>query len=220
MLQDAINVVNLSLHDTYVKLRHLEHEANHNASSVNLLAQKTAALSLLTGSKVPEKQDNKYVDGLQPFIAYRRLMALATFIKSVTDNPIRPEELFSADMLDNNAIQIDKAINKAEQILTSLETNIVMSTAGRVNAKNIDKYSSFEAVRKVLVTRRLQNVIKKFVNKDVAIPRSIRTLMSPGYLRQTQGTLSGKFLLKNRDVYHDPWYGQVGNIWVFIWVVL
>eukprot|EP01034_Spumella_vulgaris_P030586 gene30586-37827_t len=209
MLNDAINVVNLALHDTYAKLRHLEHEANHNASSANLVAQKTAALSALTGSKIPSPQDKKYVDGLQPYIAYRRLMALATFIKSVTDNPIRPEELFSADMLDNNVNQIDKAINKAEQILTSLETNIVLSTAGRVNSKNVDKYSSFEAVRKVLVTRRLQNVIRKFVNKDVAIPRSIRTLMSAGYLRQTHGNYTGKFLLKNRDVYHDPWYGQI-----------
>ncbi len=98
-------------------------------------------------------------------------------------------------------------MNKAEKILTSLEQNLVESS--KVDTKLQDKYVNFEQIRKVLVARRLQNTIKKFVNKDVAIPRSVRTLMSPGYLRQVHNNKTSKFLLKNRDVYHEPWYGQV-----------
>ena len=39
---------------------------------------------------------NLYLDGLQPFVQYRRLLSLALLVRSLTDNPLLPTELFAS----------------------------------------------------------------------------------------------------------------------------
>jgi len=114
----------------------------------------------------------------------------------------------------------------------------------------VDKYHSFESVRVRLIARRLQNVFRKFLSRDVVVPRSVRLCMSPGYLgmasfatatietpvpvskyvtrasssvtptagmssKTNQSGKGGgftitseKLYLRNREVYHEPWWGQ------------
>jgi len=114
----------------------------------------------------------------------------------------------------------------------------------------LDKYHSFETVRMRLIARRLQNVFRKFLARDVVVPRSVRLCMSPGYLgmasfatatietvapiskyaAKSNAAMTGagmgasgksskvgsgvvtvtyeKLYLRNREVYHEPWWGQ------------
>ena len=39
--------------------------------------------------------NNLYLDGIQPFVQYRRLLSLALMVRSLTDNPLLPTELFA-----------------------------------------------------------------------------------------------------------------------------
>jgi hypothetical protein len=36
----------------------------------------------------------RYFDGIQPYVHYKRLLSLANLIKSLTDNPILPSDIF------------------------------------------------------------------------------------------------------------------------------
>ena len=200
MLIDALNAVTASLQDTHIKLRMREQELSIQRNSVP------------TG-KTEGQKDYLYIDGLQPYIYYRRLLALTALIKGMTDNPIRPEELFNLDVMDNNNHMIDQSITKAESILTGLEHNLLISiaktTAGPTSGNHRrNSIGGFEMVRKILITRRVQHVIKKFVSKDVPVPRSIRLNMRSGYLAELSKGKRTKYLIKSREVYYEPWFGQ------------
>jgi hypothetical protein len=247
VIDDAMEAVKVTLADSHQKLKQqVNEQISHSYAH-------TPGYDRVTLDEVQSKRS--YVDGLQPFIAYRRLLLLSSLIKTICDNPLLPSELFSASDLDNNALNIDHAMFRADKLLTSIEQAFLLAPAGATGKGNtfmglMDKYHSFETVRTRLVARRLQHVFRKFLSRDMVVPRTVRLCMSPGYLgsasfataaieapvskyatrsassvaasaalgsvkNATTGVGKGsgvftyeKLYLRNREVYHEPWWGQ------------
>lgn len=131
-----------------------------------------------------------YLDGIQPYVAYRRLLSLLTLAVAVNDNPLVPAELFTGRQLADNT---DRVMRRAETILTHLEEAVVLPVKNAVDARDLglyqarverllDKYYRFEDVRRTLIARKLQTITRQFVHREVAVPRSVRMLMAAGYL--------------------------------------
>lgn len=155
-------------------------------------------------SNIDEKDmlAHHYIDGVQPYIHYRRLLSVILMIKSVTDNPLLPSEIFidkNRRILPNSNI----GVKHAEKILSSLEECIIPHsvTASTNNVKV--KIHSFEQARKVLVVRRLQNFIRSRIYAPSIVPISMRRHMRPGYLRYCHD-----YSIKKRKVLHLPWWAE------------
>ena len=247
LIEDAMEQVRVSLADSHQKL------VTQVAEAVSHGFAKTSGYDRVTMDDNSSKR--AYIDGIQPFVAYRRLILLCSLVKTICDNPLLPTELFAASDLDNNNLNIDHAMFRAEKMLTSLEQGFLLAPSGAGAKGNmyitlLDKYHSFETVRMRLIARRLQNVFRKFLSRDVVVPRSVRLCMSPGYLgmasfatatietvapiskyaAKSNAAMSGpgvgvsgksgkigsgvvtvtyeKLYLRNREVYHEPWWGQ------------
>ena len=71
---------------------------------------------------------NLYLDGVQPFVQYRRLLSLALLVRSLTDNPLLPTELFATPHRHYTG-NIDISLRQAETLLSNLEAGLV-NTAG------------------------------------------------------------------------------------------
>jgi len=233
VVQDALDAVQVALVDSQSKLR------NRYADGAEEGAEE-------------QPRARTYIDGIQPFIAYRRLLLLSSLIKTLCDNPLLPAELFSAAELDNKTSNIDQAMFRAEKLLNSIEQGFLLAPGGATTKRNVlmgilEKYSAFETVRVSLLARRLQTLFRRFLSRDLPVPRSVRLCMSPGYLGTASfastpadksagmmarvtgevnangqsflkgGVLMERLLLRNREVYHDPWWGQalVGEVYRF-----
>ena len=65
-----------------------------------------------------------FVDGIQPYIQYRRLLATMLMVKSFTDNPLLPSELFLG--MDRTVLpSFEYSLRHAENLLSSLESAVV-----------------------------------------------------------------------------------------------
>jgi hypothetical protein len=220
-----------------------------------------------------------FIDGIQPYLAYRRLISLLSLSRAVNENPLLPTELFSSLSLSNyRESDIRLAIARADRLLSNLEeslflplcrlehegdlefdvnnrsggagdsdnrinvtgskksarsrgANISSATVARGAARlYLEKYLRFERVRRSLVARRVQSVVRKFLSVDAAIPRCVRMLLTPGYLggprkllsslfdgnqaavvkqsrSGTEQSLSGVLPgLRSREVFKEPWW--------------
>ena len=129
------------------------------------------------------------------------------------DNPLLPTEVFSLSDVDKRNPSLDSALYKAELTLSGMERGVVsMSNSSKAAVAAYDRYKSFDEVRRTLVARRIQLLFKKFLAKEVAIPRAVRMNMSAGYLCHNRGlgrTSGTKHFVKNREFYHEPWWGQL-----------
>eukprot|EP00605_Chrysophyceae_sp_TOSAG23-4_P002197 GSChrysophyteH1.ASY1.ANO1.2427.1 assembled CDS len=151
-----------------------------------------------------------FVDGIQPYVAYRRFLSTMLLVKAYSDNPLLPSELFLGQ---DRSLQpsFDYSFKHVENLLSSLE-------AGVITSLRLDKVESsiyrFEATRRNLVTRKIQNFYRCYFRgtnhyggysthyyKSV-VPPSVRQHMRPGYLR-------GMRYLKQRDVPMPPWWAQL-----------
>lgn len=156
-------------------------------------------------SNIDEKDmlPHHYIDGVQPYVHYRRLLSVILMIKSITDNPLLPSEIFidkNRRILPNTNI----GIKHAEKILSSLEECIILRDATDTNNNNNRaKIHSFELARKVLVVRRIQNFIRSRIYAPSIVPRSMRLYMRPGYLRYCD-----ELSIKKRKVLHLPWWAE------------
>lgn len=229
LLEDALETVRTSLQDSHVRLR------DGISSKVSKSYQDRSS------SSKEENIEKSFIDGVQPYVHYRRLILMCSLVRSLCENPLLPTELFSA--LDLEGKNIDVAMFKAEKVLTSLEHGFLLVPGISPNAISgnafiglVNKYHSFEQTRTILVARRLQLCFRKFLCKDIPIPRSVRLCMAPGYLgigtavknggnklaANTAATIAISFgqtfdpesvifenlPLKNRDVHHEPWWAQ------------
>ena len=149
-----------------------------------------------------------FIDGIQPFVSYRRLLALASLIKLISDNPLLPTEFFSISDVDNSIPSLDMALYRAETFLYHLEQAILArSTNSKDSVDAFLRYKKYDEVRKTLIARRIQLLYKTFVSKEPPIPRIVRAEMSIGYLCHSGKTKThAKYYLKNREVYYEPWY--------------
>lgn len=115
--------------------------------------------------------------------------------------------------VDKSSPSIDSALYKAEVTLSGMEKGVVsLSNSSKAAVLAYDRYKSFDEVRRTLVARRIQLLFRKFLSKEVAIPRSVRVNMSAGYLCHNRGlsrTTGTKHYVKNREFYNEPWWGQL-----------
>ncbi len=155
-------------------------------------------------SNIDEKDmlPHHYIDGVQPYVHYRRLLSVILMVKSITDNPLLPSEIFidkNRRILPNTNI----GIKHAENLLSSLEECIVPRSATTSNNNVKVKMHLFEQARKVLVVRRIQNFIRSRIYAPSIVPISMRRHMRPGYLRYCHD-----FSIKKRKVLHLPWWAE------------
>jgi hypothetical protein len=145
------------------------------------------------------KSADKYIDGLQPFIQYHRLLAMVIMVKSFNENSILPISFIldgegthhrpqtpslsphpSPTPLDTTMVQLNTiSLKKVEKVLSCLEDSIFTHSIEH-NAQQ--KYKRFEKFRFSFFARKVQNAFRLFLTKDSSIPRALRYIIRPGYL--------------------------------------
>jgi len=137
-----------------------------------------------------------HVDGIQPLVAYRKLLSMALLIKSLNDNPMLPSNLLTNSYvnvlphLSVNLVKVDKLLGLMEKAL-------------QVDEAGDHKVFSFEEARNSIMVRKLQLVFRSFVASNPPVPRLVRSVMRPGYLRSV-----GYNMIKRRMIIQDPWWTQ------------
>lgn len=138
--------------------------------------------------------NNLGIDGLQPYVMYRRLMTLALAAKTFGDNPLIPTELLPRTRLDSKSgayVKMNQIkLPRVEVLLDGLESAVL-------NNRKASK-TLFDVVRMCVASRSIQRSYRNFITTDIFMPCSLRVCMRPGYL-------SGKGDLKSRRVYLEPW---------------
>ncbi len=96
-----------------------------------------------------------FVDGIQPYVQYRRLLATMLLVKSYCDNPLLPSELFLG--MDRTVLpSFEYSLKHVENLLSSLE-------AGFVTGLRLDKIDNpAQPITKVLIpTVRITEALAK-----------------------------------------------------------
>jgi hypothetical protein len=184
-----------------------------------------------------------FLDGVQPYLHYRRLLSLSLMMQSINENPYLPTEIFTAVYIQNNEENIEKSVLRVEKIIDSLES-CLFSPADmeivNIPKQIVNRHEKFQQVREILLIRKIQMIFRRFLSKEVPIPRSVRKVMAAGYLTNTihqqhlldvppptsvatsvlPASVASKFYsvpLKHREVYHEPWWSQINiaNIYLF-----
>lgn len=137
-----------------------------------------------------------HVDGIQPLVAYRKLLSIALLLKALNDNPILPSNLLTNSYV-NVLPTLSVNLVKVDKLLGLLERALQVDEAGEHNV------SAFEEARRSIMVRKLQLVFRAFVATNPPVPRSVRFVMRPGYLRATRYNM-----IKRRLVIQDPWWTQ------------
>jgi hypothetical protein len=162
LIQEALDTVTQSLHESFQQIVRSRFD------------------SFSDGPK-----GRKHIDGIQPFVYYRRLLSLTSLIKSMTDNPLLPTEMF-ATRHRNVLPNIDISLCHIESMLTYMEHSIVLGSD--FASANNSRFLRFEKARKSLVARKIQFMFRHFVKGcEFLVPRPVRLAMRPGYLRGRNG---------------------------------
>lgn len=186
MLSDALDVVNLSLNESHAKLKK----------------------RFISDQEKRDRKPHHYIDGVQPYVHYRKLLSLALLVKTVTDNHLLPTELF-AERHRNILPNMNISMIKTEKLLSCLEEGLLIGSDNETGRTNT-KFYRFENVRKNILVRKLQFVFRSFISRNVAIPKSLRLCMRPGYLRGDWKGDNEFFKVKHREVVQDIWWIQAG----------
>lgn len=162
------------------------------------------------GNEAEKYRSRFYIDGVQPFVKYRKLLSLSLLVKTLTDNPLLPTELFAGryrNMLPN----LNLGINQAEKLLSCLEEGLLIGTDAPANYQ-ISKYYRYEAARKNIAARKIQITCRYWMKRPQIIPPILRNYIKPGYVRG-----AGTVKLKKREILNDSWWGQslVAEIFAF-----
>lgn len=187
----------------------------------------------------PSLAGHLYIDGLQPFVHYRRLLSLALMVRSLTDNPLLPTELFAGRHRQFSG-DVDLGLRQAETLLSNLEAGIVAAAGPAADPSGLGPHTGhrtppqqqhalaltnpppggrsglpwsikFDVCRRKLVARRLQAFVRACLyHASVTVPRPVRALMRAGYVRGTRG-------LRHRAVLREPWWAaaQVAEVYAF-----
>ena len=153
------------------------------------------------GSEAEKYRSRYYIDGVQPFVKYRKLLSLSLLVKTLIDNPLLPTELFAGrhrNMLPN----LNLGINQAEKLLSCLEEGLLIGSDAPANYQ-ISKYYRYETARKNIAARKIQITCKYWMKRPQIIPSPLRNYIKPGYVRGV-----GSVKLKKREILNDAWWGQ------------
>lgn len=219
LLTDASESVQHALRDHFVKLKSRKRNFNGTSSAVGGESVTSKSLDRQTTSPDGGKYES-YIDGIQPFIQYHRLLTTLLLVKSFSENTILPLGFISTDSCANSKLNAESegvvagskvSFKKVEQVLFSLENAVLAHSSNEVKAR----YTNIEHSRKNIILRRIQEVYRSHLSHDTAIPRPLRLVMRPGYLRGL--VVDGLPPLKSRRVYIEPWALQtlVSSIFSF-----
>jgi hypothetical protein len=214
LISDASVSVQTALKDHFVKMK--SRKRNFNGSAVTAGDGSTAKSVDRQGSMPSGGLCESYIDGLQPFIQYHRLLTLLLMVKSFSENTVLPIGFISVDegnIFDGEGEIISIiSFKKVENVLFSLESAVFAHSSPEVHAR----YTTIESARKNIISRRIQEVFRSYLTRDTAVPRPVRLLMRPGYLRGLN-TDDGLPPLKSRRVYIEPWALQtlVAHVYAF-----
>jgi len=132
----------------------LLNEARDNVKDALVYASDKIKRDKLTANDI-KAPSNHFVDGIQPYVQYRRLLATMLLVKSLCDNPLLPSELFLGE---NRQVMpsFEYSFKHVENLLTSLE-------AGIVTGLRLDKMDSpAQPTTKVLIqTVRITEALAK-----------------------------------------------------------
>ena len=65
-----------------------------------------------------------HIDGIQPYVQYRRLLSLVLLVRSLTDNPLLPSELFAFTKSEFQFLPLEGPMRRVERLLHCLEEGI------------------------------------------------------------------------------------------------
>jgi hypothetical protein len=153
------------------------------------------------------------IDGLQPFVHYRRLLSVVLLIRGLLDNPVIPSEVFG--VAHRNVFpNLTVGTKQAEIVLSALEQSFFVGNGagampgiggGGTDANTLkrSKYFRFERARASMVARKLQLIMRKHITENkFPVPRSVRACMRPGYLLGQKVNPP----IRQRAIAHDPWW--------------
>lgn len=160
----------------------------------------------------------RYVDGLQPFIQYHRLLSIVLVVRSFSENSLLPTTFIvdnTQTMTFGDSDEVTIAVNsisvkKVDTVLSSMETAIFCHSH---KVDNRNRYERFQHCRRSYYARKMQIAFRNFVNKDSVIPVGLRFNLRPGYLTGSKEHYGRS--LKFRRVFMEPWAAQslVANVY-------
>jgi hypothetical protein len=239
LLIDAMTELEKVVDESYTKVRYPG--ANGGSDETTIISPRSPKRGAAEQVYGPSRiiRQHQYIDGFQPYVHYRRLLSLASYIKSLSDNPLLPPEIFTAslhsaedeDLLTPSSIKPSStslvttlpfqiSIHRAEKLLSSLETSLFYA---RLDHQQISasKYQSFEKLRLKFYARRIIRCVRKFLTAEVMVPSCIRQHMRRGYLWGLNTSLSfpkrEAYAIYSREVHHEPWWAQalLSEIYLF-----
>ena len=198
ILQEAFTATHTALNESFTQIR--------AAASVPHVTPSASGRESGTPSKGVDL--DVYIDGLQPYVLYRRLLSLALIVRSMIDNPLVPSEIFASP---NRQFlpSMDINLKQAEKLLSSLEEGVAVSVSSLLSPNTLALIRHkgrvpFEVTRQKLSARKIQIFFRKFLDTNkLFLPRCMRRCMLPGYLR-------GERQVRFRQVIHDPYWAQSG----------
>lgn len=114
---------------------------------------------------VSEQQSHLHcVDGLQPYLEYKRLLLLVLLAKSYCENPFLPNDIFSNDPMTGTVLStlpIKANLCRVDALTSHLEGAVLISGG---ESKRLE--SSFERAREQIVARRLQAAYRNHRRKS------------------------------------------------------
>lgn len=160
-----------------------------------------------------------HLDGIQPYLLYRKLLSFMLLFDSLCDNPLLPGDLLSAPIATSASAR--RGFGTAANYLTNCISlhnarSIIISIEHAVLGKRykLSTVAKFETIRNSISARRIQHMFLRVSgSKELAVPLVLRNLMQAGYLTgRGRGPTSGYALsqrgLRARKVYMEPWCAQ------------
>jgi hypothetical protein len=135
-------------------------QASLNESIVRIVRRQK--LAQLEGPKADLQSDfaPNCIDGLQPYLEYKRLLVLILTARSYTENPFLPNDVFANDQ---KALNPKPNLCRAESLLTHLEDALYVCGGESSHLRK-----TFEHARLTIVARRLQTTYRVHQKKKKA----------------------------------------------------
>jgi hypothetical protein len=203
VLSEAIDRVRVALQEYFVKLK------TDTRGKRVLTSMSSTDGSMMAGKKEANSKSNeRFIDGLTPYIQYHRLLVLVLTIRSFSENSLLPLNLLAKK--EKHSQRVILSSGRAESILSKIEDALFSNIMQPLRKRKCDL---FDLSRRSIFARKIQMRYRKFIVTDIIIPRSIRSAMRSGYFRLGSSQLT----LRSRRVYMEPWSAHVfvGNIYTY-----
>jgi hypothetical protein len=218
LIHDACENVRSSLNEYFVSLKAKKRNSVVTGQAGVITTADGSMMS--TGSKRTVSVSGRYIDGMQPFIQYHRLLSIVMVVRSFTENSLLPTSFIvdnSQQMKSSNCDELTIGVStisvkKVDNVLSAME-HAVFAHGQKVENRN--RYERFRLCRQSYFVRKVQNAYRNFIKKDTVVPLALRFNLRPGYLAGGSKIPGGRQPLKSRRVFIEPWAAQllVANIY-------